>query len=60
MFTRRSFLRGLGGGAALAASFNEKDDAIAATHYVKDRSPDVAADEDFWFEVQQAFTVDRA
>jgi len=64
MFTRRSFLRGLGGGAALAAaSFNEKgiERAIAATHYVKDRSPDdIAADEDFWFEVQQAFTVDRS
>ncbi len=62
MFTRRSFLKG--GGAALAvASFHEKgiERAIAATHYLTDRSPDdVAADEDFWFEVQQAFTVDRS
>lgn len=61
MFTRRSFLRGVGA-AGLAASFNEKgiEHAIAATRYVSGRAPDdVARDEDFWFEIQQAFTVDR-
>lgn len=62
MFTRRSFLRGAGAAGLAAASFNEKgiEHAIAATRYVSGRTPeDVARDEDFWFEVQQAFTVDR-
>lgn len=32
-----------------------------AVPFVRDRTPDeVAADEDFWFEIQRAFTVDRA
>jgi len=60
MFTRRSFLRGA---AALgAASFNEVGMARAldALRFVAGReAEDVARDEDFWFEIQHAFTVDR-
>jgi selenocysteine lyase/cysteine desulfurase len=62
MFTRRSFLRGAGAAGFAAASFNESgiERAIAATRYVSGQAPeDIARDEDFWFEVQQAFTVDR-
>jgi isopenicillin-N epimerase len=62
MFTRRSFLKGtLATGSALA-SFSEKGiaRAIDATRHIAGRAPEEAArDEDFWFEVQQAFTVDR-
>src|SRR5438105_12007356 len=66
MFTRRSFLKSMSaaGAAGLAtASFSEKGMARAldATRYITGRTPeDVARDEDFWFEVQQAFTVDRS
>jgi len=62
MFTRRSFLKGAVTTGAALASFSEKgiSRAIDATRYVAGRTPeDVARDEDFWFEVQQAFTVDR-
>ncbi len=59
-FSRRAFL----GGAAVTAvaSFNERGfgSALDATRHVAGRSPDdVARDEDFWFEIQRAFTVDR-
>jgi len=66
MFTRRSFLKSVSaaGAAGLAsASFSEKGMARAldATRFVAGRTPeDVARDEDFWREVQQAFTVDRS
>lgn len=59
-FTRRSFLRGASGLAA--ASFNENGlaRALDATSFISGRAPDdVARDEDFWFQIQQAFTVDR-
>ncbi|HZS06944.1 MAG TPA: aminotransferase class V-fold PLP-dependent enzyme [Blastocatellia bacterium] len=62
MFTRRSFLKSAGAAGIAAASFNEKgiESAIAATRFVGGRTPEeVATDEDFWFQVQQAFTVDR-
>lgn len=62
MVTRRRFLRGAAGGAAAAASFNEPGLAAAfdAVRFVSNRTPDdVATDEDFWFEIQRAFTVDR-
>ena len=62
MFTRRSFLKGIGAAGCATASFNEAGVmcAVAATRHVNGRAPEeVAADEDFWFEVQQAFTVDR-
>jgi isopenicillin-N epimerase len=62
MLTRRAFMTAAAGGA-VAASFSDRGMARAldATRFVAGRAPeDVAADEDFWFEVQQAFTVDRS
>ena len=59
MFTRRSFLKSV---ALASASYHEEGiaHAIDATKFVSRRAPeDVAMDEDFWFEVQRAFTVDR-
>ncbi len=63
MVTRRSFLKVMTAAAVTTASFSEKGmvRALDATRYVAGRTPEeVAADEDFWFEVQQAFTVDRS
>jgi len=60
MVTRRRFLAGAA--VATAASFNSEGmaHAIDAVRFVSSRSADdVAQDEDFWFEVQRAFTVDR-
>ncbi|MGH7700434.1 MAG: aminotransferase class V-fold PLP-dependent enzyme [Gemmatimonadales bacterium] len=62
MTTRRRFLRSLF--AASAAIPALTDHALArvvrASRAVNGRSPeDVAQDEDFWLEIQQAFTVDR-
>src|SRR5437773_2682314 len=62
MFTRRRFLESLvAAGAAVPAL---RDHALArvvsANQAVAGRSPDdVAQDEDFWLDVQQAFTLDR-
>src|SRR5258708_21173927 len=55
---RRSFFQL----AAAAAALQEVagDRIKAATTYVKGRSPeDVAADEDYWSEIRNEFTVDR-
>src|SRR5437016_13517113 len=65
MFTRRSFLRSVGSATAIAglASLREGgiDRILAATRSAGDASPDkLATDEDFWREIQQAFTVDRS
>lgn len=63
MHTRRSFLKGFAGAGLVTASFSERGIARAldAVRFVGGRTPEeVAADEDFWFEVQQAFTVDRS
>ncbi len=62
MTTRRTFLRGLAGAGA-ATTF--RDGALGTIHAagkaVAGRAPDeVAADEDYWREIQQAFTVDRS
>ena len=63
--TRRAFLRGVTrglGGGLIAAEFHESGMARAldAVPFLRDRTPgDVARDEDFWREIQQAFTVDR-
>lgn len=62
MWTRRRFLGGLGSGMGAAAVL--RPDAIervcAAVRHVDGLSAEqVARDEDFWFEVSQAFTVDR-
>src|ERR671936_246682 len=61
MITRRSFLRATGSAAAIAAF---KDDHFArvqlAARRVAGAAPaDVAADESYWREIQQAFTLDR-
>jgi isopenicillin-N epimerase len=63
MLSRRNFLNGLGTSAASVASFNEKGFARAfdAARFVNGRTPEeVAKDEDYWFEIQQAFSVDRS
>jgi isopenicillin-N epimerase len=59
--SRRAFLQTTGATSAIAAF---RPDAFArvsaATAGVADRTPaDVAADENFWREIQQAFTLDR-
>jgi selenocysteine lyase/cysteine desulfurase len=66
MLTRRAFLRttGAAGGAALGAAVTFTDDsqarAIAAARGVQGHTPAAAAsDEDYWREIQQAFTLDR-
>ena len=63
MLTRRAFLRtGTAAGATLASFAPEGLTRIAhAAAAVNGVAPDaVAKDEDFWLEVQQAFTVDRS
>lgn len=55
---RRMFLRAATGLAALRPDSINR--ARAATSSVNDRKPDeTARDEDYWLEIQQAFTVDR-
>ncbi|MGB2870140.1 MAG: aminotransferase class V-fold PLP-dependent enzyme [Bacteroidota bacterium] len=64
-FDRRRFLSSVGKGIGLAALTSTTvaslySDLLAATKRVADRSPEqTAMDEDFWFEIQQAFTVSR-
>ena len=60
MPTRRTFLAA--GGAALAAfRADSLDRVFAAGKAVAGRTPeDIAAEEDYWREIQQAFTVNRA
>jgi selenocysteine lyase/cysteine desulfurase len=65
MTTRRTFLRSAAGAAAITAtaSFCEGgiDRVFAASRYVESANPDdVASDEAYWREIQQAFTVDRS
>src|SRR6266571_5363563 len=62
MLSRRSVLRagGVMSASALAIETRGLDDVIAASAAVADRSADeVAADESYWREIQQAFTLDR-
>ena len=62
MLNRREFLRGcaVGVGAMAGAPGNALERILAAGRNTADMSPEqIAADEDFWFEVQQAFTEDR-
>jgi selenocysteine lyase/cysteine desulfurase len=63
MITRRTFLGHTGSaGAAALAAFNPAglDGLIAAGRAVAGQRPaDVAADETYWREIQQAFTLDR-
>ncbi len=63
MGNRREFLRTMAGVTATIPAL--ADDSLrrldSADSAVRHRLPeDVAADEDFWFEVQQSFTVDRS
>jgi isopenicillin-N epimerase len=69
MTSRRHFVRSVFAAALPAAlpyappalKNDALDRVLAAAGFVSARSPaEVAADEDFWFEVQQAFTVDRS
>jgi isopenicillin-N epimerase len=60
MASRRQFLGRIAGSAALALRPGTLEAVQSAARKVAERLPeDVAADEDFWREVQQAFTVDR-
>ncbi len=63
MWNRRDFLRlgGAVGTAALVAKrFNTIEHVAAASAAVADRTPeDVAQDEFYWREIQEAFTLDR-
>src|SRR5438094_1220205 len=63
MWTRRDFLSRAGAASAAAVATLRPDGlarAAAASEAVADRSPaDVAADETYWREIQQAFTLDR-
>ncbi|MEW6128699.1 MAG: aminotransferase class V-fold PLP-dependent enzyme [Acidobacteriota bacterium] len=64
MFTRRNFLRTFGTAASLSVVASFRDDSLerifAATKHV-DKVPaeELALDEDFWREIQNAFTLDR-
>ena len=67
MYTRRRFLGAVGvpaAGAAVGLPFGFRPGrtaAVAAELAAHPGSPDeVAGDEDFWYEVQRAFTVDRS
>ena len=63
MLTRRSFIQSTSGaGAAALAAFSDGgvDRVLAAGRHVAGVAPtEVAADENYWREIQQAFTLDR-
>src|SRR5512136_3187004 len=62
MWTRRRFLEQVGSGVGVVATLRAGgiERVLAAGQAVRGRSPqEVAADEDYWNEIQQAFTVDR-
>ena len=60
MWSRRSFLRMVGGASALALRPAGIQEIRAATAAVTGREPeDVAADESYWREIQFAFSLDR-
>ena len=62
MWTRRTFLQtsSVLGATAFAAKFNGVAEVEAASAALADRTPDdVAQDEFYWREIQQAFTLDR-
>lgn len=65
MSTRRDFLSSMVGVAAVTSIPSMRDDGIArvfsASAGTRGRTPeDLAQDEDYWFEIQQAFMVDRS
>jgi selenocysteine lyase/cysteine desulfurase len=62
MLSRRAFLRTTGavGTAAIAARAGSLDSILAASASVAGQTPDaVAQNEDYWREIQSAFTLDR-
>src|SRR5437667_1175809 len=62
MWSRRAFLRAGGaiGASALAIRTNGLNEVAAASAAVADRSSEeVAADENYWRAIQEAFTLDR-
>jgi isopenicillin-N epimerase len=62
MITRRGFLTHTGAAAAALATFDERGLArvLQASRAVQGQDPTtLAADESFWREIQQAFTLDR-
>ncbi|OLE88086.1 MAG: hypothetical protein AUG08_09970 [Acidobacteria bacterium 13_1_20CM_2_55_15] len=60
MWSRRSFLRMVGGASALALRPAGIQEIRAATAAIRGREPeDVAADESYWREIQFAFSLDR-
>jgi isopenicillin-N epimerase len=62
MWTRRGFLRTVGGGSAAGAILGNYgiEQVAAATAAVAGRTPEeLAADEDYWREIQFAFSLDR-
>src|SRR5215467_891402 len=63
MRTRREFIRTIAGASAALAAYRQGgiDRVLAASRSAGDTSPnEVARSEDFWREIQQAFTVDRS
>jgi selenocysteine lyase/cysteine desulfurase len=65
MFTRRIFLRSIGAAAVTGSLASLREDGLerilAASRAVAESSADaLASNEDFWREIQQAFTVDRS
>jgi len=62
MWNRRDFLRmgALGSATLIPKAFNSIEQVAAASAGVADRAPDdVAQDEFYWREIQEAFTLDR-
>jgi isopenicillin-N epimerase len=62
MWNRRDFLRmgALGSATLIPKAFNSIEEVAAASAGVADRAPDeVAQDEFYWREIQEAFTLDR-
>jgi selenocysteine lyase/cysteine desulfurase len=65
MTSRRSFLHSLAGASAAATLPAFKNDGLERAYRMVDQvgktsAADLAADEEFWFGIQQAFTVDRS
>ncbi len=65
MYNRRQFLQrmGMAGGGALMGGWLNPTRSRAVANELKDypgTPEEIAGDEDFWFRVQQAFTVDRS
>src|SRR5215831_2900007 len=63
MRTRREFIRTIAGASAALAAYRQGgiDRVLAASRSAGDTSPnEIAKNEDFWREIQQAFTVDRS